>query len=244
MVILHVFSLSLNQISGKQKPSEECHKEQTSTEEWKELLEKEEKKTSEQTEVLTNSSVEMSFKTNSDLLRTSVTPEQINQMPQLEQIFQLEPDGLQPTFQQVGKRAKEFAEEVATTVNAVVEQTLQVVKTEYQQPVVQMALRLQKKQQLRNEKLKKTIESTEEDSVVMKRKTENEGVVTLGTITVSGTDKSEILKPVNSETPVKMEQLRSIEKASEDSNGPVDVNLLGPNHQMIRPRILSWPKLD
>ncbi len=78
-------------------------------------------KTSEQTEVQINSSIEMSFKTDSDLLRTSIAPEPINQMPQLNKIFQLEPDSLQPTFQQVEKRIKEFAGEVAVTVNAVVE---------------------------------------------------------------------------------------------------------------------------
>ncbi len=68
-------------------------------------------------------------------MRTSIALEPINQTPQLEQIFQLEPGGSQPTFQQAEKRAKEFAEEVAMTANIVVERTLQAVKAEYQQPV-------------------------------------------------------------------------------------------------------------
>ncbi len=105
-----------------------------------------------------------------------------------------------------------------------------------------MALRLQKKQQLWNEKVKKTIKSTEEDSVVMKQKIESEDVVTSETITVSRTDKLEILKPVNSETPVKMEKLRSTEKTSEDLNSPIDEHLLGLSHSVIHPRILSQPK--
>ncbi len=86
--------------------------------------------------------------------------------------------------------------------------------------------------------------STEQDSVVMKQKTENEDVVTSETIIVSGTDNLEILKPVSSEMPVKMEKLKSTVKTTGDSNGPVDANFPGLSHQVIHPRILSWPKLD
>ncbi len=68
--------------------------------------------------------------------------------------------------------------------------------------------------------------------------------VTSETITVSGTDNLEILKPVSSEMPVKVEKSESIVKTSEDLNGPVDVNLLGLSHQVIHLRILSWPKTD
>ncbi len=101
---------------------------------------KEEKRTSERMEVQINSSVEKSFKTDSDLLRTSIALEPINQTSHLEQIFQLEPNGSRPTFQQAEKRAKEFAEEVATTANIVAEQTLQAVETEYQRPVTRTAI--------------------------------------------------------------------------------------------------------
>ncbi len=66
----------------------------------------------------------------------------------------------------------------------------------------------------------------------MKRNAESEGVVFSETTTVSETAKSEISKTVNSKTPVRME------KNLEESNGPVDLNLPGPSHQMIRPRIL------
>ncbi len=100
-----------------------------------------------------------------------------------------------------------------------------------------MALRLQKKQQLQSEKLKKAIKTTEEDSVAMKRKVESEDVVASETITVSGTDKLEISKTVNSKMPVKMEKLKSAQKMSKDSNGLVDPNLLGPSHRIIHLRI-------
>ncbi len=89
-----------------QEPSEECCKEQTSTEEQKELPEKEEKKTLKQAEVLTNSSIEMSFKTDSNLLRTFAASESINQMLQLNKIFSLEPDSSRLIFQQAEKREK------------------------------------------------------------------------------------------------------------------------------------------
>ncbi len=104
------------------------------------------------------------------------------------------------------------------------------------QSLLQMALRLQKKQQLRREKLKKSIKIVEEDSAMMKQKAESEGVVTSGTMTVSRTDKSEILKLVNSEMPVKMEKSKSTEKTSEDSNSLINLNLPGPSHRMIHPR--------
>ncbi|MCP3682329.1 MAG: hypothetical protein GY861_06525 [bacterium] len=65
---------------------------------------------------------------------------------------------------------------------------------------------------------------------MMKRKTGNEDVVTSETITVSGTNKLEILKPINSETPAKMEKLKSTEKTSEDLNNLIDPNLPGPSH--------------
>ncbi len=78
----------------------------------------------------------------------------------------------------------------------------------------------------------------------MKQKPKSEDVVTSETITVSGTNKLEILKPANSETPVKIEKLRSTEKTSEDSNSPINANLPGPSHQVIRPRMLSQPKPD
>ncbi|MCP3682331.1 MAG: hypothetical protein GY861_06535 [bacterium] len=106
---------------NNQESSEECLKEQ------KELPEKEMKKSLEQAEVLTNSSIEMSFKTDSDLLIISVTPKLINLMPQLNEIFPLEPDGSGPTFLRLlekslrEKRVKEFAEEIAMTANAIVE---------------------------------------------------------------------------------------------------------------------------
>ncbi len=71
----------------------------------------------------------------------------------------------------------------------------------------------------------------------MKQKAENEGVVTLETMTVSGTDKSEILKSVNLKMPVKIEKLKSTEKTSENSNGLVGLNLPGLSHQIIHPGI-------
>ncbi len=106
---------------NQQQSDKECRNEQINTEEPEKLPVKEEKKTSEQIEVQINSSTEMSSKTNSDLLRTSIAPEPIIQMSHLDQIFQLEPDGSRPTFQQAERRAKEFAEEVATTANIVAE---------------------------------------------------------------------------------------------------------------------------
>ncbi len=84
---------------------------------------------------------------------------------------------------------------------------LQAVETEYQQsdartaivtqkmyqPLPQMALSLQKKQQLWNEQEETSTEFIEKDSVTMKRKTESKGIVTTGTIIVSGINKLEIL---------------------------------------------------
>ncbi len=193
---------------NKQQCSKECLKEQISTEEQKELLGKEEKKASEWIEVLVNSSVEMSFKTDSDLLKISIAPESINQMPQLNENFLLEPNGSRSIFQQTEERTKEFTEEIAIMANVIVERMLQVVETEYQQshartaivmqkmpqPLSQMASSLWKKQQLWNRKEKKSTEFIGKDSVTMKKKTESEVIVTSGTIAVSGTDKLETLE--------------------------------------------------
>ncbi len=55
------------------------------------------------------------------------------------------------------------------------------------------SLKLQKKQQLWNEQEEKSTEFIEKDSVTMKWKTECEGIVTSGTIIVSGTNKLETL---------------------------------------------------
>ncbi len=59
-------------------------------------LEKEDQKTSKQIEVLTNSSVEMSLKTDSDLLRTSVVSKLKRQRPHSDENFQFEPNGSRP----------------------------------------------------------------------------------------------------------------------------------------------------
>ncbi|MCP3684967.1 MAG: hypothetical protein GY861_20080 [bacterium] len=96
----------------KQQLNENCYKKQVSTEEQKELSGKEEKKTSERIEVLANSSIEMSFRTDSDLLRTSVAPEPIKQVPQLNENFPLEPNGSWSIFQQAEERTREFTEEI------------------------------------------------------------------------------------------------------------------------------------
>ncbi len=101
-----MFSLILNQMD-EQQLNEKCYKEQARIEEQKDWLGKEEKKTSEWIEVLVNSSVEMLFKTDSDLLRTSVEP--------------LEPNGSRSIFPQTEERMKEFVEEIATMVNVIVE---------------------------------------------------------------------------------------------------------------------------
>ncbi len=76
---------------NEQQFKEKCLKEQ------KEWLEKEEKKTSKQIGVLTNSSVEMSSKTDSDLLGTSVTSKLKRPMSHLDENFQFKPNGLWPT---------------------------------------------------------------------------------------------------------------------------------------------------
>ncbi len=95
--------------------NEECRKEQANTEEQKGLPEKEEKKTSEHMEVLANSSIEMSLKTDADLLRTSITPEPTKQMPHLNEKFLLEPNGPQIIFQQMEERMKEFMKKLTST---------------------------------------------------------------------------------------------------------------------------------
>ncbi len=73
----------------------------------------------------------------------------------------------------------------------------------------------------------------------MKPKIESKVTVTSETIIVSGSTNLEILKPVNPEMTVKMEKFESAERSSEDLDGPIDVNLPGPSHQVTRPRILS-----
>ncbi len=93
---------------NEQQFNKKCRKEQVNIEEQKGLPEKEEKKTSEQVEVLANSSVEMSLKTDADLLRTSITPEPTKQTPHLNENFLLEPNGPQIIFQQIEEWTKEF----------------------------------------------------------------------------------------------------------------------------------------
>ncbi len=132
---------------NEQQSSKECLKEQISTEEQKELSGKEEKKASERIEVLVNSSVEMSFKTDSDLLKIAIAPESIIQMPQLNENFPLEPNGSRSIFQQAEERTKEFVEEIATMANAIMERMLQMVETEYQQPDARTAIVTQKMSQ-------------------------------------------------------------------------------------------------
>ncbi len=91
---------------NEQQFKEKYHKEQV-TEEQKEWLEKEDQKTSEQMEVLTNSSIEMSPETDADLLGTSTTLEPIKQTPHLNEDLLLEPNGPQIIFQQIKRRTKE-----------------------------------------------------------------------------------------------------------------------------------------
>ncbi len=81
----------------EQRFNENGHKEQINTEKQREISRREEKKTSKQIEVLVNSSVEMSLRTDSDLLRTSVASKLKRPMPYLDKNFQFEPNGSRPT---------------------------------------------------------------------------------------------------------------------------------------------------
>ncbi len=80
----------------------------------------------------------MSLKTDSDLLRTSVALKLKRQKPQLNENFLFEPNGswstafylLEESLRE--EKESEFTEEIATMANAITEQTLQAVDTEYQ----------------------------------------------------------------------------------------------------------------
>ncbi len=108
-------------------------------------------------------------------------------------------------IQKAEERANVFVKEVDTTANAAAEQMLQAVEMEYDWPVVhtsivawkmphsipQMALKLGRRQQEKNEKAKnqrKPSKYIKDASVVMKKENEDQEVVTAETTTVSEFD--------------------------------------------------------